>query len=247
MFRVRKAITALLALALVALAHMPAQAGILDEVQLEFVSGDVTGEQRGQGTATVTALVTNIGDRNLNGVRIAAYFSPYDTFPDEFAEWHLHEFVFEPPLRPGKSVSLQFQDEGAFEYIQLELRRAMFDLRVVVNGELLEREDLFRIEDGAVYMQSRDLVGIIGGELKYDAEADRVELKRADRVLLYKEGRRSIDVNGERRALSHPVLQFDGRTWVPVESICRELEVGCEIDHSLNVLSLTFEPLPDEG
>lgn len=247
MFPVRKAITVLLALALLVATRLPAQAGILDEVQLEFISGDVTGDQRGQGTATVSARITNIGDRNLNGVRIAAFYSPYDTFPDEFAEWKLHEFLLEPPLKPGKSVVLEFQDDKAFEYIQLELRRANFDLRIVVNGKQLDSEGLVRIEDGAAYMQSRDLVGIIGGDLKYDAEADRVELKRGERVLLYKEGRRSIDVNEERRALSHPVITIEGRTWVPIESICRELEIECEIDHSLNVLTLTFEPLPEEN
>ena len=142
---------------------------------------------------------------------------------------------------------LEFQDDKAFEYIQLELRRANFDLRIVVNGKQLASERLVRIEDGTPYMQSRDLVGIIGGDLKYDAEADRVELKRGERVLLYKEGRRSIDVNEERRALSHPVITIEGRTWVPIESICRELEIECEIDHSLNVLTLTFEPLPEEN
>ncbi|MEZ5339724.1 MAG: stalk domain-containing protein [bacterium] len=243
----RSLIVVLSVIAGLMLLQRPVQAGILDEVRLEFISGDVTGDVRGQGTATVSARITNIGDRNLNGVRIAAYYSPYDTFPDEFADWLLHEFLLEPPLRPGKSVVLQFQDPKAFEYIQLELRRANFDLRIVVNGEQLASEGLVRIEDGAAYMQSRDLVGIIGGELKYDAEADRVELRRGDRVLLYKDGRRSIDVNEERRALSHPVIQIEGRTWVPVESICRELEIECEIDHSLNVLTLTFEPLSEAG
>ena len=221
-----------------------ARAGILEEVRLEFVSGDVTGAIRGQGTATVSALVTNISDRNLNGVRIAAYYSPYDTFPEEFAEWQLHEFVFEPPLEPGNSVSLKFQDEQAFEYIQLELRRALFDLRLVVNGKLLEDPQLIRIQDGAAYMQSRELVRIIGGELHYDEATDRVNLSRNGATLLYKNGRRSIDVNGERRALEHPVIELDGRTWVPLEGVCRELGISCTVDNTLNVLTLEFEPPP---
>jgi hypothetical protein len=244
MLFVRSFITVLICLLCLLAPPISASAGILEEVRLEFVSGDVTGPIKGQGIATLTALVTNISDRNLNGVRIAAYYSPYDSFPEEFAEWKLHEFVFEPPLKPGNSVSLSFQDEKAFEYIQLELRRALFDLRLVVNGKLLSSEGLIRIQDGAAYMQSRELVGIIGGDLHYDAEADRVNFSRGGYTLLYKNGRRSIDVNGERRALEHPVIDLDGHTWVPLEGICRELGISCTVDNTLNVLNLEFEPLP---
>lgn len=244
MLFVRSLITVAMCLLCLASLAGTARAGILEEVRLEFVSGDVTGPVSGQGIATLTALVTNISDRDLNGVRIAAYYSPYDSFPEEFAEWKLHEFVFEPPLKPGNSVSLSFQDEKAYEYIQLELRRALFDLRLVVNGKLLPSAGLIRIQDGAAYMQSRELVEIIGGDLHYDAEADRVNFSRGGYTLLYKNGRRSIDVNGERRALEFPVIELDGHTWVPLQGICQELGIDCKIDNTLNVLTLEFEPLP---
>ena len=57
------------------------RAAITDEVEVKFVSGVVVGQFYGRGTATVTALVTNLGTRNLSGLRIEVYYSTVDAFP----------------------------------------------------------------------------------------------------------------------------------------------------------------------
>jgi len=79
-----------------------------DEAVIELTGGSLKGSVSGQGTASVKARVTSHGARKLLGVRIAAYYDVIDALPAPDARWHLHEFLFEPPLTAGANSNVAF-------------------------------------------------------------------------------------------------------------------------------------------
>ena len=106
---------------------LPTIPALAADVEVRLAGGSVTGEVRGQGTATVEAQVMNHGASALLGVRLGVYYSVTDAAPGPGADWREHEFVFEPPLAPGESTTLSFTDESAAEFIALEVRYSLFE------------------------------------------------------------------------------------------------------------------------
>lgn len=224
--RVAAATFCLCAAALLASFSPPAAAAV-DGLQVELTGGTVTGPVRGQGKAVVEARVTNTGSRSVNGVRIGVFYAAADLLPGDGADWRVHEFVFEPPLAPGKSTTLRFSDENAAEYILIELQRASYGLGLTYNGLEAGLNQPLMEMDGVVYIATRDLMQLIGGGISYDAQSYMIVLERSGLTLKLKAGQDYALLNGERTPLRHPVLEIESRSLLPLEEVARLLELSC--------------------
>ena len=214
---------------------------LAEDVTVELTGGEIAGEVRGQGTASVIATVTNDGSREVYGVRIAAYYSTVNMPPSdpEAADWRIHEFVFEPPLAPTHSVTLRFSDENAGEYVLLEVRYVSAGLGLSYNGRLARLESALQEHDGTAYVATRDLIGLIGGGISYDAATYEVVIMRQGIELRFKEGSRKVKVDGADTTIEHEVRSEDGSSFLPVSDICPLLGVSVVHDPALNMIQLS--------
>lgn len=214
---------------------------LAEDVTVELTGGEITGEVRGQGTASVIATVTNDGSREVYGVRLAAYYSTVNMPPSdaEAADWRIHEFVFEPPLAPTHSVTLRFSDENAGEYVLLEVRYVSAGLGLSYNGRLAQLESALQEHDGTTYVATRDLISLIGGGISYDAATYEVVIIREGIELRFKEGSRKVKVDGAAATIEHEVRSDDGRSLLPLSDIGPLLGVSVVHDPALNVILLS--------
>lgn len=217
------------------------QAVLAQEVLVELAGGEVTGTVRGQGTASVVATVTNIGAREVDGLRIAVYYSTRDVLPSdpESADWRIHEFIFEPPLKPDDSTSLRFSDDNAAEYVLIEVRYVSAGLGLAYNGRAASLEAGLLDRDGVTYAATRDLVSLIGGGLSYDSSTYEIVILRQGIELRLKEGSNRVKVDGVAATIEHRVIEDNGRSFLPVADVCPLLGVGVEHDASLNLIKLS--------
>jgi hypothetical protein len=211
------------------------------EVKVELTGGDVTGTIRGQGTANVVARVTNIGSREVNGLRIAVYYSAADVLPDDpdAADWRIHEFIFEPPLQPDDSTTLRFSDENAAEYVLIEVRYISAGLGLTYNGRAAKLEHGLLDRDGVTYVATRDLIELIGGGLSYDSATYEVIIMRQGIEVRFKENSSKVKVDGETTTIENKVLSEDGRSLLPLADFCGLLGVSVEHDSALNLIKLS--------
>jgi hypothetical protein len=196
------------------------------------------------GKAHVRAEVTNNGQRSLLGLRIAAYYDPLDALPAPDAPWRLHEFLFEPPLLPGATLSVTFSDENASEYVLLRCAYARFTLGIIVNtGQEYSAAHELLESDGLQYIATRDLATALGATVRQQPDKQVVlGLPDGSMTLVFRPGSQQVRANGEARSLSHPTLEREGRSWLPLHEVC--LLLGFEADYELaaNILRLS---LPD--
>ena len=217
---------------------IPAAAAVTDEVSIELVSGEVVGRVKGQGRATVTARVVNDGTRPLSGVRVEAYYSTVDIHPPASATWRPHEFVFDPPLQPGESVSLTFTDENAAEFVLLSITAAVFHTGLSYNGIVVDGGYAVHVRDGVPYIATRDLVGVVGGGASYESGTSTIILRRDLHEVRLWEGTRKAVTLGGRVDLEHPVIPLEGRSFVPLPDVAPLLGLDCTFDETLNVVML---------
>jgi len=210
-------------------------------LEVTLTGGDVTGDVRGQGTASVEALAVNTGSSEVTGVRIAVYYSTQDLEPanPDTADWRIHEFIFEPPLQPGKSTKLMFTDEDAAEYVLIEVRYVASGLSLSYNGTPATLDYPMEFQGGVHYIATRDLVNLVGGSLGYDNSTYEVTLNRAGIELRFKGG--SVKINGHNVGLQNPVIEVDGRTFVPLKEFCRHLDIGVTHSTGTNQIILSGE------
>ncbi len=71
-------------------------------------------------------------------------------------------------------------------------------------------------QDGALYISTRDLMDNTGGSLGYDSATYEVTLERKGRKLAVKTGERRATADGAAIELAHPVLEIDGRSYLPL-------------------------------
>jgi hypothetical protein len=213
---------------------------IAQDVTVELTGGEVSGSVRGQGTASVVARVTNFGAREVHGLRIAVYYSASDVLPSdpESADWRIHEFVFEPPLKPDDSTSLRFSDDNAAEYVLIEVRYVSAGLGLSYNGRDARLKAGLLERDGLTYVATRDLVDLIGGGLSYDGETYEIVIVRQGIELRLKEGSSRVRVDGEAATIEHQVLSEDGTSFLPVADVCPLLGLSVEHDAALNMIKL---------
>jgi hypothetical protein len=218
-----------------------ASPALAQEVTVELSGGEVSGTVRGQGTASVVARVTNIGGREVNGLRIAVFYSTTDILPadPESADWRIHEFVFEPPLKPDDSTNLRFTDDNAAEYVLIEVRYVSAGLGLAYNGRAAKLNSGLLDRDGVTYVATRDLVDLIGGGLSYDAETYEIVVVRQGIELRLKEGSSRVRVDGEATTIEHKVIAEDGSSFLPLADICPLLGLGVERDAALNMITLS--------
>lgn len=211
------------------------------EVDVLLTGGDVTGAVRGQGTADVSARVTNTGSREVTGLRIAVYYSTVDLPPanPDTADWRIHEFIFEPPLQPGKSTTLRFKDEDAAEYVLIEVRFAATGMELSYNDRSASLEYPLEDRGGVTYIASRDLVGLVGGGLSYDGATFEVVLQRDGIELRFKGNTRVLKVNGQRTELAGEIIEIDGRSFLPLEEFCSQLNIAVEHDTAAKLIKLS--------
>jgi hypothetical protein len=211
-------------------------------VQLEL-SGGTLRRSAGGATAEVEALVTNRGDRALLGLRLAAYYDVLDALPASDAQWRLHEFLLEPALAAGATTQLQFSDEQAAQYVLLRLDYARFALALAVDGaaprpaqsELLER-------DGVQYLAARDLASALGARLAQGADKRVTLALPAGGNLAYRAGSAQVMIGSTTHTLAHPVLEQDGRSWLPLHETCALLGYEADYDLGENLLRLSQSP-----
>lgn len=222
------------------------------EDQVSGVEVLLTGGSLKSGRANVEAQITNKAQRQLLGLRIAAYYDPLDALPAPDAQWRLHEFVLEPGLAPGASAMLSFTDNNAAQYVLLRCVLARFSLAISVDGaaELAAQYELLE-QDGQRYVAARDLADALGARLR-QATDKRVILDLPDlpAALVYLPGSQELQLSGVRQQLSWPVLQLAGRSWLPLEESCLLLGFSAEYDYNANILRLarraeTAPPSPD--
>jgi len=181
-------------------------------VEVSLAGGEVVGRTRGLGTASVTAKVSNKTARTLEGIRLAAYYSPADVLPAADADWRIHEFVFEPPLAPGASSTLQFSDDNAAQYILLDARAAKFraalrydDVTTDLQFPVLKRADV-------TYVSLRDLVEVVGGQI--GSSGGYIQIDRGGTLIRLKPQSAQAQVGGASKPLSNPLLDDSGRSYI---------------------------------
>jgi len=228
-------------LGLAALLAIGGQLGVAaaSDLELAFISGEVTGSTPGKGAASVTARVENTGSRDLLGLRIGVYYSAVNEIPDDDAQWRPHEFVFEPPLKPGKSTTLRFVDENAAEYIMLRVERVQCETGISFNGKVAQLEYGLEERDGVTYIATRDLMNLIGGGISYDAESYMVVLERKGVEVRFKESESRVLLDGQRTSIEHPVLEIDGRSFLPLADFASLLGVSVSRDSAMNLIVLS--------
>jgi len=218
---------------------LPALALAQGDVTVTLTGGDVRGKVKGQGKATVVARVENNGDRELNGVRIAAYYSPTDALPGDDATWRVHEFVFEPPLLPGNSTTLKFSDENAYEYVLLQVRNAQYGRTLSFNGKAARLEQPLSEKDGVLYISTRDLMNTIGGGISYDAKTYMIVLERRGVSVRVQPKLKYVLVGETRAPLAHPVIEVDGHSLLPLAEIAALFGLSVTEDSELNMVELS--------
>jgi len=230
--------TGLLIVALLAALIAPAWAG---DVEIELTGGNVEGTVRGQGTATVEARVTNVSEREIQGLRIAVYYSTVDLAPadPDSADWRIHEFVFEPPLKPGDGTTLRFSDENAAEYILIEERYVLAGAGMTYNGQPVSFESGLEERDGVKYVATRDLVNVIGGSLSYDAATYEVVILRQGIEVRFKENSDRVKVDGQAQTMDSKVISIDGSSYLPLLEFCPLVGVDVMHDAAFDLITLT--------
>jgi Copper amine oxidase N-terminal domain len=207
-------------------------------VSLTLTGGEVIGKQRGRGKASVVAEVENHGGRELKGIRVAAYYNNEDLLPPDDAKWRVHEFVFEPPLRPGAATTLRFADDNAGEYILLEVRHVVHGRGVSFAGRSPALRDALVDQDGELYISTRDLLAIVGGKLSFDGKTGYVTLERGGNELRFKKGRYLAKLNGDDVDLKHLPLEIDNRSYISAEETARLLGLTPAWDAEQELLKL---------
>ncbi|MDQ3022999.1 MAG: hypothetical protein M3R04_01245, partial [bacterium] len=134
-------------------------------ISVTLESGEVVGQTRGLGTATLTARVANGTARTLDGIRLVAWYSPVDVFPTSGADWRVHEFVFDPPLASGASGTLTFSDDNAAQYVQLLARQVKFRPALRYDDVTKDLKHPLLTRAGATHVALRDLADVIGSTL----------------------------------------------------------------------------------
>ncbi|HES57974.1 MAG TPA: copper amine oxidase N-terminal domain-containing protein, partial [Firmicutes bacterium] len=213
----RKAVSGALVLAwAIFTLALPAQSAVTDEVSVTLTGGEVAGRVRGTGKATVQARVENLGTRALNGIRIEAFYSTTDVLPDQYAVWHPHEFIFEPPLPPGESTLLNFSDEQAAEYILIEVRSTLFALGLSYNGTVMDLKFALPERRGVVFIATRDFAGLVGAEAKYDEPTQQIVVATEGIEAGFTVGSQAAVINGRQTVLAGEVFEFNGTSYLPL-------------------------------
>lgn len=211
------------------------------DVSIELVGGEVTGAISGQGTASVVVNVTNDGLRDITGLRIAAYYSTLNAPPvdPETADWRIHEFVFDPPLAPGQSITVRFRDENAAEYVLLEARFVVEGGGIIYNGRTGVLEHGLIERNGVTFIATRDLIDLVGGGISYDAASYEVVIERQGVEVRFKEGRKQVKVDGQVNTLDHATIETDGRSLLPLVEFCGLLGIVVEHDATVDLFTLS--------
>jgi len=209
------------------------------EVSLTLAGGEVVGKVKGQGKASVVATVENLGRRYLKGIRIAAAYNTVDENPGAEGQWYVHEFIFEPPLKPGGQSTLRFSDDAAAEYVALELRRVVYAPGVSYEGQLARQQDPLLEEDGATYMSTRDFMSLIGGSLSFDAKSGYVVLEREGLTIKIRKGRETALVNDKSVKLTPAPLEIDSRSYLPVEAAAALFGLSAARNADENLIELS--------
>jgi hypothetical protein len=204
---VRFVLAFLLTLNLLTTAHAD-----ISGVEVTLASGEVVGKTRGLGTATVTAKVTNNTTRTLEGIRLAAFYSPVDVLPGADAQWLIHEFIFEPALAPGASSTLEFSDEGAAQYVLLDARAAKFRAALRYDGQDADLQFPVLKHDGIAYIALRDFAEVLGARLS--SSGGLINIDHAGTTIRLKPLTAQAQVDGKPQPLSQPLLEDNGRTYI---------------------------------
>lgn len=228
---------ALMLAAAVLLYAGPALAAV-DGITARLAGGDVKGEVKGQGKATVRVAVDNTSSRPVRAVVLRVYYSSTDTKPGDDAEWRLHGFEFDPPLSPGKSVVVKFSDNDAYEYVALDVQSTQFGLGVSYNGVVAQLGQPLSQRDGVYYIATRDMMSVIGGGISYDAATYMVALERGGVKMEIKPGLDYALVNGVKQPLAHPVVEVDGRSLLPLEDIAALFGLRVTVDEEQELVLL---------
>jgi len=211
----------------------------VDGIDIVLTSGTVTGSERGQGKAVAEACVTNNTSRALYGVRIGVYYALVDALPAADADYRVHEFIFEPPLAPGKSSILHFSDENAGEYVLLDVQRANFNLGLTYNGLPAQLAQPLMARGGADYIATRELMNLIGGSISYDSKLYMIVLERRGIVLRLKPNLDYALLGETRVPLAHPVIESGGRSMVPLQDIAQLLGLSVMRNAEQNAIELS--------
>ncbi|MCC7477260.1 hypothetical protein IT575_02280 [bacterium] len=191
------------------------------EVELTLASGEVVGSEPGLGEASVEAKVRNNGGRALKGIRIAVYYSSRDALPPSNAEWLIHEFVFEPPLKPGGQSTLRFKDPNAAEYVALAVRRAIFEPGLSFNGEEAALASPLLLREGRAYVALRDLAGLLEARLSVDKSGWIVLEREGEAAVRLKIGVDHAQSAGVNTALDWKPIELDGRSYLALSEAAR--------------------------
>lgn len=192
-------------------------------VTVTLVSGDVVGQTRGLGTATVTARVTNETARTLEGIRLVSWYSAVDVLPAADADWRIHEFVFDPPLMPGASGTLTFTDENAAQYVKLEARQVKYRAALRYGDAITDLKLPLLRRSGVVYVALRDLVDITGGTLRSSGEF--ISVNAAGKKLQLRPGSAEAQVDSSARSMSNAVIEDNDRSYIALRDAASLLEL----------------------
>ena len=197
-------------------------------VTVTLAGGEVVGKTRGLGSASVTAQVTNSTGRTLEGIRLAAWYSPVDVLPPADATWRIHEFVFDPPLADGASGSLQFTDDGAAQYVLLDAQQVKYVPAVRYNGATTDLRFPVLRDGPTVYIALRDFADITGGSLSGNGGSFLIE--RASRRIELRSGSAQAHLDGKPVALKAAVIESSGRTYLALDDAAALLGLSAADD-----------------
>lgn len=219
---------------------VPAQAASPADIELTLLGGEVVGSEPGFGEASVEARVRNTASRALKGVRIAVYYSSRDALPPSNADWLIHEFVFEPPLKPGGQSTLRFSDPNAAEYVALAVRRAIFEPGLSFNGEDVQLAAPLLVREGNYFIALRDLAGLLEAKLSLEQRGGWIVLEReGEPALKLKVGVDYAQQAGANIALELKPLEVEGRSYLALNEAAKLFGLDLRQDSESGIFELS--------
>ena len=208
------------------------------EIVVSLTGGTLTAGESGVGRAEVEATVTNNSPRPLSAIRIGVFYNNHNEGPPPGVAWIPHEFVFEPPLEPGKNSVLRFTDNDAGEFVLIEIQRVLFGSGLTYNGELAVLASPLTERAGVVYIATRDFAAMLGAEVRFDKASDLVSLSRTGQEVRFQVGLSHAFVDGLRMELEQiPYLDGD-KSYVPLETFAVFFGMLVDYDRALNLINL---------
>lgn len=119
------------------------------------------------------------------------------------------------------------------ERVLYDLKNGEFiqkDFKIIIDGRefISEFVPLILIKDGRTLLTARDLSDLLGADIKWDGATKTVNISINDKSILFKIESKEVMVNNKKVTIDTAPIIIDGRTLLPLRSVCELL--GAEVD-----------------